>query len=244
VFYLLEGLTGAGHDCTLLARSGSPLLDRARAAGFDARPLRLRELIRIASSYDLVHAHDARAHTLTSILGGASIPGRASILGRPLVVSRRVAFPLKRTLGSRWKYARASRYIAVSDYVKSILAGAGIPEDKIDVVHDGVPLPPERCFDGRSTVVALDSGDPGKGRALIEEAGRQARIEVLFSKNLPADLSNAALFVYVTESEGFGIGGATSHGSRRSSARERHRGSARCCRGWRNGSPDEGEFGR
>lgn len=192
VFYLLEGLASADHKCTLLARAGSPLLERARAAGLDARPLRLRELVRLAPSYDLVHAHDARAHTL------------ASFLRRPVVVSRRVAFPLKGSVGSRWKYSRASRYIAVSHYVKSILAAAGISEDKIDVVYDGVPLPPEPRFDGRSTIVAIDSSDPGKGRALIEDAARRAEVEVLFSTDLPIDLRSAALFIYVTESEGLG----------------------------------------
>jgi len=192
VFHLLEGLTKAGHHCTLLARPGSPLLDRARAAGLDARPLRLREIIRLAPSYNLVHAHDARAHTL------------ASFLGRPLVVSRRVAFPLRGSPGSRWKYSRASRYIAVSNYVKSILAAAGISEDKIDVVNDGVPLPPEPRFEGRSTIVAIDSSDPGKGKSLIQDAARRAQVEVLFSKDLPADLPSAALFIYVTESEGLG----------------------------------------
>jgi len=192
VFHLLEGLTKAGHHCTLLARPGSPLLDRARAAGLDARPLRLREIIRLAPSYNLVHAHDARAHTL------------ASFLGRPLVVSRRVAFPLRGSPGSRWKYSRASRYIAVSNYVKSILAAAGISEDKIDVVNDGVPLPPEPRFEGRSTIVAIDSSDPGKGKSLIQDAARRAQVEVLFSKDLPADLKSAALFIYVTESEGLG----------------------------------------
>ena len=192
VFYLLEGMTKAGHDCTLLSRPGSPLLERARAAGIDARPLRLPELIRIAPSHELVHAHDARAHTL------------ASFLGRPVVVSRRVAFPVGRSPSSRWKYARASRYIAVSNYVRNILIAAGISDDKIDVVYDGVPLPPEPRLDSRSRIVAIDSSDPGKGRLLIENAARRAHLEVVFSKNLPADLTEAALFVYVTESEGLG----------------------------------------
>src|SRR5437016_9004302 len=94
VLHLLRGLTAAGHNSTLLARPGSPLLDRARSGDIDARPLRLRELIRLAPSFDLVHAHDARAHTL------------ACFLSLPFVVSRRVAFPALTSLGSRWKYSR------------------------------------------------------------------------------------------------------------------------------------------
>jgi len=191
--YLVQGLVAAGHRCTLLARNDGPLLERARAAGLDARPVGLRELIRLAPSFDLVHAHDARAHSLTAFLA------------RPLVVSRRVAFPVRDSFASRWKYTRASRLIAVSRYVAGVLAAAGVPEHKIDVVYDGVPVADRGCtFEDRSKVVAIDSDDPGKGKGLIEQAARRAGIEVEFSKNLTSDLARAALFVYVTESEGLG----------------------------------------
>jgi glycosyltransferase involved in cell wall biosynthesis len=39
---------------------------------------------------------------------------------------------------------------------------------------------------------------------LIERATHIARIPVLFSENLPADLSNAAALVYISRSEGLG----------------------------------------
>ncbi len=192
VLYLLRGLTAQGHSTTLLARAGSALLDRARTEEFDARPLRLRDLVRIASSFDLVHAHDARAHTLTSLVSS------------PLVVSRRVAFPLRRSILSRWKYSRPARYIGVSNYVKQVLADAGISRDRITVVYDGVPLPPEPRYDSRSQVIAIDSDDPGKGKALILEAARRAKMNVIFSKNLSVDLERAAIFVYISDLEGLG----------------------------------------
>ena len=190
--YLLEGLAKAGHRCTLAARDGSPLLERARTNGLDARPLRLRELVRIAPSFDLIHAHDARAHLL------------AALLPRPFVVARRVGFPVRDSLASRWKYSRASHYIAVSHYVKSVLEAAQIPAEKIDVVYDGVPLPPAAQFHDRDRVVALDSNDPGKGKSLIAEAARRAGIDIVFSHDLTADLGTAALLVYITDSEGLG----------------------------------------
>src|ERR1035441_4343241 len=43
-------------------------------------------------------------------------------------------------VGARWKYARARRYLAVSQFVKNVLIQGGVPEDKISVVYDGVPL--------------------------------------------------------------------------------------------------------
>ena len=68
-------------------------------------------------------------------------------------VSRRVAFPALTSLGSRWKYSRASRYIAVSNHVKSILAASGIPEEKIDVRFEKT----ERRFDHAGRVFRCDA---------------------------------------------------------------------------------------
>ena len=189
--YLLRDLAAAGHDCILLARP--PLLDHARAERLDARPLRFRDVVRLSPSVDLIHAHDAHAHIL------------AALVPCPFVVSRRVAFPVRASFASRWKYSRAVRYVAVSIYVRNILIAGGIPGEKIDIVYDGVPLPPAQTA-LRSKIVALDSGDPGKGRALIQEAAQRAGVEVFFSKNLADALQEAALFVYITESEGLGSG--------------------------------------
>jgi Glycosyl transferases group 1/Glycosyltransferase Family 4 len=141
----------------------------------------------------LIHAHDARAHTL-ALLGG-----------KPAVVSRRVAFPVRRGVGSRWKYARAAHYIAVSQCVKQTLLDARIAVDKITVVYDGVSIDTQQSqTDARSGVVALDSDDPGKCRQIVEQAAAIAHVPVRFSKNLVQDLQTAAIFVYITELEGLG----------------------------------------
>lgn len=80
---------------------------------------------------------------------------------------------------------------------------------RITVVHDGVPIPPpagprhrERLV--RDRIVALDSEDPGKGKNIIEKAAALADIPIAFSKNLGRDLPGAALFVYISDSEGLG----------------------------------------
>ena len=78
-------------------------------------------------SFDVVHAHDAKAHR-DAVLRGS----------KPLVVSRRVAFPVGRGFFSRWKYNHG-RFIAISQFVKGCLLEAGIDESRIDVVYDGVP---------------------------------------------------------------------------------------------------------
>jgi hypothetical protein len=182
--YLVERLT----DAVLLARAGSPLFEHAARRKLDVRALTFRALTGAAKQADLVHVHDARSHTLAAI-GGAAVGGMP-----PLVVSRRVAFPVKRGFFSLWKYARATLYIAVSKYVAARLTDAGIRDAKIRVVHDGVPIPkPASPRAGR--VVALASKP-------VEIPG----ISVELTADLWRDLSTASVFVYKSDMEGLGSG--------------------------------------
>jgi hypothetical protein len=191
--YLMRGLAALGHQIRLLAPAGSPLMEQALGDGLDARPLSIAALGSATSGVHLIHAHDARAHTL-ALLGGKQV-----------VVSRRVAFPVRRGVGSRWKYGRAAHYIAVSQCVRQTLMDAGIAPDLITVVYDGVPIQtPASKPESRSGVVALDSDDPGKGRNIVEQAAAIAKISLRFSKSLTEDLRRAAVFVYITELEGLG----------------------------------------
>jgi len=184
VVSLLEGLAAAGVESTLLARRDSPLFATAAQRGWCVEPLGPMRAALLARRHDLVHAHDARGHTVGAVAGGA-----------PLVVSRRVAFPIR----SRWKYERADRYLAVSEFVKRVLIEGGVPQSKVHVVPDGVPLLPEACGDA---VVAPATDDPQKGSALV----RQLDTPVVFSQDLQRDLLHAAILVYVTHSEGLGSG--------------------------------------
>ena len=187
VLRLIEGLRREAIDSTLLCPRSSPLWEKARALQLNVKPLLPWPVLRLSRQADLVHAHDARAHTLAAALGRA-----------PLVVSRRVAFPIR----SRWKYRHATRYAAVSQFVKGILMDGGVPEDKITVVFDGVPLSENTA--GGDTVIAPASDDPRKGTALAIEATRRAGVDLLLSRDLAADLAEAALFLYLTHSEGLG----------------------------------------
>jgi glycosyltransferase involved in cell wall biosynthesis len=190
--YLIRGLTAAGHRVRLLAPGGSPLLKAAAAQELDVGALSVGKILRSAAGVDLVHAHDARAHTL------------ALLVRKPLVVSRRVAFPVRRGVASRWKYRLAAHYIAVSKFVKGALVDAGVDPGKITVVYDGVPVDCWPQTEDRSRVLAVDLEDPGKGKKIIEEAAALADIPVHFSDNLIRDLPQAALFVYITDLEGLG----------------------------------------
>jgi len=179
--YLVERLP---HSI-LLAPRGAPLFEEAGKRGIDLRPLSLLKLRSLASDCDLVHVHDARAHTMAAL----ALQGRRP----PLVVSRRVAFPVKRGFLSLWKYSQGALYLAVSKYVAARLLDAGVRGAKLRVVHDGVPIPSEPGVHTTGRVLALASKP-------IEIPG----IAVHLTSRLWEDLSTASIFVYKSELEGLG----------------------------------------
>lgn len=194
VLLLLRSLRAAGHDSVLMARENSPLWDAAAKDGFPVESADAKRVWQGSKDAAIVHAHDARSHTI------AAIASR-----RRFVVSRRVAFPVRRSVASVWKYQRPSRFLAVSRFVARQLQTAGIHSEKIDVVYDGVECVQEcSAWSAEYPIVALASNDPEKGRDLVERAARIAELRVLFSNDLMKDLARASVFVYITRSEGLG----------------------------------------
>jgi hypothetical protein len=193
VLLLMKTLRKTGSEQQLLVRHAAPLAEFALSAGFPVYIGGLTSAWRLSRSVDIVHAHDARAHSW------------AAASAARFVVSRRVAFPVKRTPASRWKYARAARYLAVSQYVARELESAGIPREKSDIVYDAVETPATMPgWDPSAPAVALASTDPMKGRDLVERAAHLSGVPVLFSADLTHDLQHASMFVYITRSEGLG----------------------------------------
>jgi hypothetical protein len=188
VLALLKGL-GAGN--TLLAASGGPLMKAAAERGIRVEPLNMLSIATCARGADIIHAHDARSHTWAATLSNT-----------PLVVSRRVAFPVGQSFVSRWKYRRAQRYLAISEHVKRTLLEAEIPEAKISVVYDGVEVPPHTSSGDR--ILALRTDDAMKGTDLVDEAVRVGGFQIHYTDMLETDLPSAGVFVYITRSEGLG----------------------------------------
>ena len=193
VLRLLEGLAAADVASTLLARAGSPLFEAARRQGHRVEPLGLARTVLLARRHDLLHAHDAHSHTLGAMASSGA-----------LVVSRRVAFAPGSAPGSRWKYGRARHYLAVSEFVKAVLESAGVPEENISVVYDGVPL--LSPAQGSAVVAPAFANDPKKGAPLALEAARLAGVTLQLSNDLERHLKEASVFVYITHSEGLGSG--------------------------------------
>ncbi len=192
---LALGLARRGVAGLVVAQPGSPLLERARGAGLETRPLRMRgdadvaaaaRLAAAARERDaaLVHAHDARAHSVAALarLFGS---GAAVVVTRRSLVKRSDAF-------SRAKYRwGAAAHIAVSRAVADGLAGLGVAPSRVSVVPDGVDFSstPARAeaVDWRARL-GLRAADRvlGSVGALSPEKGYDIAVAALAA--LPADV--------------------------------------------------------
>lgn len=143
---LARGLRERGHRCVLLARRGSVLGQRMSAESFEVHgfPGRgrnpkawhaIRHALRRMRP-DILHANDA--HALWA--GGLAAVGLAI---RLRVAARRVAFPLRSGLPYRML---AQAVVCVSQAAADQCRKAGLPADRLRVVHDGVD--PARILSG------------------------------------------------------------------------------------------------
>jgi glycosyltransferase involved in cell wall biosynthesis len=138
---LLRGLD-AGSPALTVCQPTSPLATALGEAGAAVLPLAMKGPLHLGAAWairaairdhgiGLVHAHTSHAHSL------AALACRGT--GVPLVVTRRVDFPLKRGWFSRWKYVSSvTRYAAVSQAVADVLCAGGVDAARIEVIHDGI----------------------------------------------------------------------------------------------------------
>lgn len=138
---LTDGLAARGHRSIVLTPPESKLFEDRLRAGI-ARPLsyisefdvfaarRLTKLARTENA-DILHAHTSHAHSL------AYIASRWTHV--PVVVTRRVDFPVNRNWLSSKKYGSKSvHFVAISEAIRQVLLSAGIPDDHVSLVYSGV----------------------------------------------------------------------------------------------------------
>lgn len=106
--------------------------------GFSANPMvgfRVNQVVK-REKIDLLHVHDSHAHNfavLSAVLSGMDLP---------IIVSRRVDFPVADKGMSAYKYnhAQIAKIICVSDAIKEIMQPSIDDHSKLAVVHSGVDL--------------------------------------------------------------------------------------------------------
>lgn len=191
------GLRRRGHEQLVVCPEGSALDARARAEGFRvfALPphdpgqangiLQLRQQL-LAEPVHILHAHDGRGQAL-AWLASLGLPVRR-------VASRRVTFlPGARAL-HRFIYRHTCHaVVAVSEYIRRLLLGSGIPEAMIELIPDGVEIPaelpsPEARRRARAEwELSEDAFVVGHVGAFTAEKGQDVAIEAvrLLAKKLP-----------------------------------------------------------
>jgi glycosyltransferase involved in cell wall biosynthesis len=149
----LDGLRQRKHEVELLTARNSPLANRALENGVIVHQVpriglrgwaarAMRGLI-ARKRFELVHLNEP--HALT-----------AAWLARahrqlPLLLSRRIGFPLQRNAVSQARYRAVERFVANSRDVAQSLIDSGIATGRISVVNEGVEIFPLPTPEQRST---------------------------------------------------------------------------------------------
>lgn len=142
--YLLEELKQQQWGPVIMCRAHSPMRGfchkhNIESFSFSRRGLNNMllgwEIYRLClkRKFDIIHAHDPHAHAAAIF---------ASDLGNavPIVVSRRVDFPVRNSWFSRRKYNHPSikAIVCVSQAIKGIMAPAINNRDVLSVIHSGI----------------------------------------------------------------------------------------------------------
>ena len=182
----LLGLRERELQVELVAARDSPLAMRSREAGVTVHEtkrfgLRAHAAAKIHNllahqSFDLAHLNEPHALTAAWLAGAHK--------KLPLLLSRRIGFPLRRGWATRARYGAVERFVANSKNVAQSLIDCGIARERISVVNEGVEIPalpsPERRNTARSHWgVKKDEFLFGCVSVFVREKGQRHLIEAL-----------------------------------------------------------------
>ncbi|PYU82639.1 MAG: hypothetical protein DMG50_10915 [Acidobacteria bacterium] len=149
----LGGLRERGHEVELLAARDSALANRVSEAGitvhqapqFGLRAWAARAMRSLIARrrFELVHLNEPHALTAAWL---AKTHARL-----PLLLSRRIGFPLQKNAVSQARYRAVERFLANSKDVAQSLIDSGILAERISIVNEGVELFPLRTSEQRSS---------------------------------------------------------------------------------------------
>lgn len=164
---ILKGLHERNHPAELLAARGSALGARAAKSGISVHyvsrgklripaALTIRKLLR-GGRIDLVHANEAHAATAAWLAGAHRRV--------PVVISRRVGYPLGKTWMAQARYRTATRIVANSKWVAEQAEASGAAREIVTVVYEGTGIPP-RFSEEQRNAARLGWGISGDARLL------------------------------------------------------------------------------
>lgn len=145
--YLLQELRSQKVESLVLCTEGAPLEAFCQKERFTYQTFKKRTALPLAAArqlarwvrqanIQLVHVHDSHAHTLACL--------SASFFGNPcpIMVSRRVDFPVKNNVLSKWKYnhPKVQRILCVSRLILEVTQPAIQDTGKLAVVYSGINL--------------------------------------------------------------------------------------------------------
>jgi glycosyltransferase involved in cell wall biosynthesis len=149
----VHGLRERGHHVELLAAQDAPLAGRASEAGiavhqvprFGLRGWAARALggLLARNQFEIVHLNEPHA------LSAAWLAGASRRV--PLVLSRRIGFPLQKSLVSQARFRAVERFLANSKDVARSLINSGIAAERISVVNEGVEIAPPQTAERRKS---------------------------------------------------------------------------------------------
>jgi glycosyltransferase involved in cell wall biosynthesis len=145
MFQAAAGLSGRGHDVTIISRGGSDLQQRAAESGLRFRSLRMRHQFDFTSMFamrrliaelqpDVIHVHKGIAHAI-ALAASMRAPVGA------FVVNRGVSFPLDVWNRSKYRTKRVDRVVTVCRQIKDVIVSSGkLPPEKVEVVYAGTDV--------------------------------------------------------------------------------------------------------
>jgi len=169
VLYLMKGLRDRGHASCLICPPDSALGKRAADAGLDVRftpfsgdvdPRLFGGAVRAIRSMEaeIVHLHSRRGADTQGALA-------ARYCGVPVLLSRRVDYPLRGNPMVRWRYARLYDHIvAISEGIRQVVIAGGVAPERVSTVHSAVDTdqfrPDPRRRTGARAGLGIPEGTP------------------------------------------------------------------------------------
>lgn len=145
--YLAEELNKHGLKQLIICPLDSPMESHCKKKGYESIPFKKKGMLKMAlarliarstknNNQALVHVHDSHAHT-AAVMASAFFGNKA-----PIILSRRVDFPVKNNIFSYGKYNHPSikKILCVSEKIKEITSKSIKDKSKLVTIHSGIDL--------------------------------------------------------------------------------------------------------